>query len=148
MFTIFCILVSLIGAIMKEQETIDKFLQLRAEGKSFDKIVKLLNVSKTTLIKWGNNYLGEIAKLKEIRYEQILEKYKLTQEDRLIRLAKELNLAWESFEQKDYESLTKREIMQIIMRLEENLRKEPAMIAIVKKIENEQAEAEFFTDPY
>jgi len=34
------------------------------------------------------------------------------------------------------------------MRLEENLRKEPAMIAIVKKIENEQAEAEFFTDPY
>jgi len=91
MFTIFCILVSLIGAIMKEQETIDKFLQLRAEGKSFDKIVKLLNVSKPTLIKWGNNYLGEIAKLKEIRYEQILEKYKLTQEDRLIRLAKELN---------------------------------------------------------
>ena len=46
MFTIFCILVSLIGAIMKEQETIDKFIQLRAEGKSFDKIVKLLKVSK------------------------------------------------------------------------------------------------------
>ena len=32
--------------IMKEMETIEKFIQLRAEGKSFDKIAKLIKVSK------------------------------------------------------------------------------------------------------
>ena len=67
----------------------------------------------------------------------ILEKHKLTQEDRLTRLAKELKLAWDSFEQKEYISLSKREIMLIIMRLEQSLRKEPAMIAMAKKSNDE-----------
>jgi transposase len=122
---------------MKDQETIEKFIQLRAEGKSFDKIVKLIKVSKPTLIGWERKYETRIEDLKAIRYEQILEKYKLTQEDRLTRLAKELKLAWESFEQKGYESLSKREIMLIIMRLEQSLKKEPAMIAMAKKNDDE-----------
>lgn len=31
---------------MKDLKTIEKFIQLRAEGKSFDKIAKLIKVSK------------------------------------------------------------------------------------------------------
>jgi len=114
---------------MKEQETVEKFIQLRAENKSYDKISKLLKVSKPTLIGWGKKQKANIDKLKSIRLEQILEKYKLTQEDRITRLAKELKLAWDSFEKKDYDSLSKREIILIIMRLEQSLRKEPAIIA-------------------
>ncbi|MHB9005175.1 MAG: helix-turn-helix domain-containing protein, partial [Coriobacteriia bacterium] len=80
---------------MKEMEIIEKFIQLRAEGKSFDKIAKLIKVSKPTLIAWEKKYKGEIDELKWSRFENILEKYKLTQEDRIARLAKELSLAWE-----------------------------------------------------
>jgi transposase len=127
---------------MKDRETVERFIELRAEGKSFDKIVKLLNVSKPTLIEWDKKHSIEIANLKEIRYEQILEKYKLTQEDRITQLAKELNIAWKYFELKDYENLSKREIMAIIMRLEESLRKEQTMFSISKKksIENKPPE--------
>jgi len=122
---------------MKDQETVEKFIQLRSEGKSFDKIAKLIKVSKPTLIDWGKKHEPLIDDLRVMRYEEILEKQKLTQEDRLTRLAKELKLAWESFEQKGYESLTKREVMNIILRLEERLSKEPAMIAMAKKNDDE-----------
>lgn len=89
------------------------------------------------MIDWGRKYESRIDDLRALRYEQILEKYKLTQEDRLTRLAQELKLAWESFEQKGYEDLSKREVMLIIMRLEQSLRKEPAMIAKAKKKDEE-----------
>ncbi len=123
---------------MKDQETVEKFIQLRSEGKSFDKIAKLIKVSKPTLIDWGKKHVTLIDDLRVMRYEEILEKQKLTQEDRLNRLAKELKLAWESFEQKGYESLSKREVMNIILRLEERLSKEPAMIAMAKKNDDEK----------
>ncbi len=121
---------------MKDQETVEKFIELRAENKSYDKISELLNVSKPTLIEWGKKHKAKINELQSIRFEQILEKYKLTQEDRLNRLAEELNLAWDSFKKKDYDNLSKREIMLIIMRLEDFLRKEPAMIFMDKKEED------------
>ena len=121
---------------MKDQETVEKFIELRAEDKSYDKISELLNVSKPTLIEWGKKHKAKINELQSIRFEQILEKYKLTQEDRLNRLAEELNLAWDSFKKKDYDNLSKREIMLIIMRLEDFLRKEPAMISMDKKEED------------
>lgn len=89
----------------------------------------------------GEKHETIIDDLRAIRYEEIFEKHKLTQEDRLTRLAKELKLAWESFEQKGYENLSKREIMLVIMRLEQSLRKESAMIAKEKK-KDEEAEQE------
>ena len=129
---------------MKEQEIIDKFIQLRAEGKSFDKIVKIINVSKPTLLAWERKYQTSIDDLKAIRYESILEKQKVTQEERITRLAKELSHAWEVFEKKDYENLSKRELLLMIMRLEKGLREETAMISCgIKKHEipeEEQAE--------
>ncbi|NUN07792.1 MAG: hypothetical protein HUU54_01290 [Ignavibacteriaceae bacterium] len=113
---------------MKEQETIDKFVQLRAEGKSYDKISKMINVSKPTLLAWGRKYQNKIDELKMVRYESILEQQKVTQEERITRLAKELNNAWEAFEKKEYDNLTKRELLLIIMRLERGLREETAML--------------------
>lgn len=118
---------------MKEQETIDKFIQLRAEGKSYDKISKLINVSKPTLLAWGRKHQNKIDELKILRYESILEQQKVTQEERITRLAKELNNAWEAFEKKEYDNLTKRELLLIIMRLERGLREETAMLTGEKK---------------
>lgn len=126
---------------MKDQETIDKFIQLRAEGKSFDKIAKLIKVSKPTLLSWQKKYQNAIDDLKFIRYESILEKQKVTQEERVTRLAKELSHAWEVFEKKDYENLSKRELLLMIMRLERGLREETAMLnSTIKKSSEEEEE--------
>jgi transposase-like protein len=39
----------------------EKFIQLRAKGFSFDKIAKEISTSKPTLLKWSEEFEGEIA---------------------------------------------------------------------------------------
>lgn len=126
---------------MKEQETKDKFLQLRAEGVSYEKISKMLKVSKPTLIEWGKSYKNAIEQLKAIRYEQILEKYKVTSENRIERIAKELQTAWKYFNSKDYKDLSKKEIFNIITGLEKRLKEEIEPVLIKKKAEAEEPES-------
>ena len=65
---------------MKDQKTKEKFVELRAEGLSFDKIAQRINVSKPTLLTWNKELNTRIEELKSIRYEEILEKFKATKE--------------------------------------------------------------------
>jgi transposase len=126
---------------MKEQGLKEKFQQYRAEGLSFDKISKTLKVSKPTLIRWGKMYKKQIGKLKAIRYEQILEKYKASREDRIERIAKELQSAWKIYESKDYNDLSKKQIFYLILQLEKRLKEETEPILNPKRTEeDEQAE--------
>ncbi len=41
---------------MKKQEVKEKFQQLRAEGISYEKISKMIKVSKPALIEWGKEF--------------------------------------------------------------------------------------------
>jgi len=125
---------------MKEQETKDKFLQLRAEGVSYEKISKMIKVSKPTLIEWGKSNTNVIEKLKAIRYEQILEKYKVTRENRIERIAKELQTVWKKYDEKDYKDLSKKDLLMIIDRLEKRLREETEDILNPKKKDNEEVD--------
>ena len=109
---------------MKDQKTKEKFVELRAEGLSFDKISKKIKVSKPTLIEWNKEMISEINEQKYIRYDEILERYKLTKERRMARLSKALDQAWEEYEKKDYKDLSKRELLMIINQLDKRLMEE------------------------
>jgi len=125
---------------MKDASLKEEFILLKDERLSFDKIAKKLKVSKPTLIEWSKEFKTEIEDLKLIRYEEILEKYKATQENRIERIARELELAWKNYESKDYENLSKREILMMIVRLERRLHEETEHIYKTKvnnKNENE-----------
>ena len=45
---------------MKDNSIKEKFVLLRAEGLSFDKIAKKIKVSKPTLIEWQKDFRDEI----------------------------------------------------------------------------------------
>jgi len=109
---------------MKDQKTREKFIELRAQGLSFDKISKRIHTSKPTLINWDYEYANEIEVLKEQHYEEVLEKYKVAKQDRINRFAQALNKAWDAFERKDYSDLSKKELLLIITRLEKRLLEE------------------------
>jgi transposase len=49
---------------MTDQETIARFIFLRSQGWSFNRIAVELNVSKPTLIKWSRQHQFEIANLR------------------------------------------------------------------------------------
>ncbi|HZH59524.1 MAG TPA: hypothetical protein VEY70_08120 [Metabacillus sp.] len=68
---------------MKDNETRQKFIELRAKGSSFNKIAKELNVSKSKLIAWSKEHLMEIENLKAVELESLQEQFYMTQKARI-----------------------------------------------------------------
>ncbi len=60
-----------------------KFIELRAEGYSFDAIAKKLKKAKGTLLEWNKELAEEIASCKALHLECLYEKYYMLRENRL-----------------------------------------------------------------
>ena len=61
----------------------ERFIELRAQGWSFDKIAKELGKAKQTLIDWSRELQDEIANRKALELDTLYEKYYLSKENRL-----------------------------------------------------------------
>jgi len=61
----------------KTLEEKEQFIELRAQGMSFDKISQELNVSKPTLLKWSGELQERIQEAQYFELENIVEKYAL-----------------------------------------------------------------------
>ena len=61
----------------------ERFIELRAQGYSFDRIAKELGKAKQTLIDWSKDLQEEIANRKALELEALYEKYYLLKENRL-----------------------------------------------------------------
>ncbi|WP_349768574.1 hypothetical protein [Priestia megaterium] len=59
-------------------QKIEKFMELRAKGKSFNQIAQQLKVGKKTLIDWNKEFKEEVANRKAVEIEALQEKYFLT----------------------------------------------------------------------
>jgi len=59
-------------------QKIEKFMELRAKGKSFNQIAQQLKVGKQTLIDWNKEFKEEVANRKALEIEALQEKYFLT----------------------------------------------------------------------
>ena len=59
---------------MKDNETKDRFIELRSQGLPFAKIAAELNVSKTALINWERDFKEEIDNLRAIELEAMYDK--------------------------------------------------------------------------
>lgn len=62
---------------MKDLQNKESFIQLRAQGLSFDKISTQMGISKPTLIKWSQEFSKEVANLVYFNSEKLIEQYKL-----------------------------------------------------------------------
>ncbi len=65
---------------MRTQAERRKFIQLRAEGLSFEKIARKMRISKRTLLDWSKKHESEIAELKAGQLEALREQYYLSME--------------------------------------------------------------------
>ena len=55
---------------MKDLQTKEKFIELRARGLSFNKIAEEIEVSKPTLLKWSSEFSEEIANRRFLASEE------------------------------------------------------------------------------
>lgn len=109
-------------AVSLEQE--EQFIELRAQGLSYDSIAKQLNISKPTLLKLGKECEVAISRLKYINYEALAEKYKLAKESRLKSFAELLERIDSAIEQKDLSTLPADKLIDMKCKLTDRLRGE------------------------
>lgn len=101
---------------MELTETKQKFIELRAQGLSFDKIAKELKKSKQTLIDWSKELSGEIANLKAIELEGIYQKYYLLKENRLQTLGTMLNKIKDEVETRELTDVPTEKLLDLLLK--------------------------------
>jgi hypothetical protein len=92
---------------MKFEKHIERFIELRIEGKSFDTIAQELKTAKQTLIEWNKRFdvRDTIKTQKSLKLNTLIKQYEFDREQRL-----KTNL---EFSQKLHQELAKRDLSQI-----------------------------------
>ena len=64
-------------------ETKNKFIEMRAEGRTFAKIAAELNISYNTAVNWSRELSDNISAAEAFKKEELIEKYRMTKEKKL-----------------------------------------------------------------
>lgn len=83
----------------------DKFIQLRAQGLSFDKIAEQTGISKPTLIKMNRELQVEVNRLKLINLESLADSYGMLRAQRIQHIGNLLNRVDTALEQVEFDQL-------------------------------------------
>lgn len=111
---------------MKANSDKEKFIELRANGLSYDKISQELSISKPTLIKWGREYHKEISNRLFLDFESLLSEYSLKKKTRIESLAIVLHKAMEELKSRPIEELSTKDLLSLIHQLDNKIRQEMA----------------------
>ncbi len=109
---------------MKDQETKDKFVELRVKGMSFNKIAKELNTSKQTLINWSKEFEHEINNLKAIELEALCEKYYMAKEKRIEYFGEKIKNIKVELEKRIVSDLSTKELYTLMIKIDSILQRE------------------------
>jgi len=89
------------------------FLLLRADGVSFDKIAKEINVSKPTLIKWSKQFYDEINDLQFESLIAIKEEYSFSKKNQYKQLLEHLNKIDEGITNTDLSETSIKDLLHV-----------------------------------
>lgn len=103
---------------METLETKKRFIELRAQGYSFDKIAKKLGKAKQTLLDWSKELDQEIAQAKGLELDSLYESYGLYKEARLKTLAEILAKLKKEVDQRDLTDLPTDKLLDLFLKYE------------------------------
>ena len=91
---------------MHDENTVQRFIELRAQGWTYARLMTELNVSKPTLIAWSRKHQFQIQNLKTIELEALGEKWLASTTDRVNALGEQLRKVEAALGQRDVGELT------------------------------------------
>jgi hypothetical protein len=106
---------------MEPTKTKQKFIELRAQGYSFDKIAKELHKAKQTLIDWSKEFEEDIANLRALELESLQEMYYLKIEDRLKLYSSLLQKLRTEVESRDFTDIPTPKLFDLIVQCRSEL---------------------------
>jgi hypothetical protein len=109
---------------MKSKNEKAMFVELRAQGLSFDKIAAELGVSKPTLLQWNREFSREIANAAYFEFETLLNQYKLAKKMRIDTFAAILEKAMTELKSRPLTTLRTKDLLMFISTLESKIKEE------------------------
>jgi len=102
---------------MKDIDTKERFILLRAQGRSFKSIAEQLKVSKQTLINWSKEFESEISNLRAIELEALQEKFYLSREKRIELFGERLQAMRDELGKRDLSEISTEKLLLLFTRL-------------------------------
>jgi len=102
---------------MKDQETVARFIQLRADAWSFARISAELNVSKPTLIDWSRKFQFEIQNLRAVETEALAEKCFTSRQKRWDLLSTQLQRIEEELAKRNLDTVSTARLIELASKL-------------------------------
>ena len=115
---------------MNDQETIARFIILRTQGWSFNRITVELSISKPTLIKWSRQFQFEIRNLRATETEALAERVFGQRHQRWEALAAQLKKIEEEIVKRDLEEIPASRLHGIAAQLRAEINRETGPVAI------------------
>lgn len=109
---------------MNDQETIARFIFMRSQGWSFNRIATELNVSKPTLIKWSRRHQFEIQNLRATETEALAERVFGERHQRWEALAQQLKRLEAEIAARDLEEIPASRLHGIAAQLRAEINRE------------------------
>ena len=109
---------------MKNQETKEKFVELRAKGLSFDRIAAELETSKQTLINWAKELENEIGNLKKVELEALQEKYFMLKSQRIELFGEKLKTIKDELDKRNLSDIPTDKLFDLFMKCFHQLNEE------------------------
>ena len=75
---------------MHETQTVDRFIELRSQGWTYQRLMAELKVSKPTLIQWSRKHQFQIQNLRAIELETLADRWLASTADRVNALGEKL----------------------------------------------------------
>ena len=107
---------------MKNAQDKERFIELRAEGRSYTDIAAALNVSKPTLIAWGKELQKDIANAKTLRMDEVFEKYAVAKSRRVEVFGERLNAIMAELDKRDMADVPTSSLLTLALKYGENMR--------------------------
>jgi hypothetical protein len=89
-----------------DEKTVQRFIELRAQGRTYAQLMAELQVSKPTLIAWSRKHQFQIQNLKAIELEALAEKWLASITDRVNALGEQLRRVEVEMAKRDPAELT------------------------------------------
>ena len=109
---------------MKDQETVQKFIELRAQGLSYRAIAQQLNVALGTLVNWSREHQHLVHNLHTIEWEDFLARVLAPKQQRVQALAERLKHLESELAGRDLAAVPSPRLQSMVEQLRRRLERE------------------------
>jgi hypothetical protein len=120
---------------MYDENTVQRFIELRVQGRAFTRIAEELKVSRTTLIAWSHKHQHTIANLAAIERENRLHEHLASSEERTRKLGEQLRAAEAELAKRDLATLSTGRLLTYADSLRRQLRREAGPMQFVSPVD-------------